>query len=121
MRIPVLFGGVAPGDAASAPNAYLVEDGAAMPPDVYAMRFALPAGKFAAGSAAGAGHLPGCTCCTPRGPAADALTRMFRARSTGSAPFFRQVIVLASPAGEATVRHALEQDIVTKARYVPAN
>ena len=111
MRIPVLFGGAVPADAAAGDkDAWLVEDGAAMPEAGYAVRFALSEQKF--------GHRIGCACCTLRGPAADALTRMFRARATGAAPFFRRVFILASPAGEAAVREALENDVVTAARYV---
>jgi hypothetical protein len=88
-------------------DAALVEDGQDMPACGYAVRFAL-------GSA---GHLPGCACCTLRGPAADALTRMFRERATGLAPYFRRVVVLASPEGEAAVREAMENDVVTSARF----
>ncbi len=107
MRIPILFGGqVEPGDA------WLVEDDAEMPAQGYAVRFTLPAQRFGA-----AGHAPGCSCCTLRGPAADALTRMFRDRATGTSPFFKQVRVLASPAGQAAVREALVNDVVTAARF----
>ncbi len=103
MRIPILFG-IRP-----EPDDYvLLEDGQNMPPHGYAMRFSLRATL---------GHPLNCTCCTPRGPAADALGRMFRARATGAAPFFRRVVVLASPAGEAAVRAALNEDVVTAARY----
>ncbi len=105
MRIPVLFGGDPGPD-----EAWLVEDGADMPAG-YAVRFTAAA-KF--------GHVAGCSCCTLRGPAADALTRMFRARATGMAPFFKKIRVLASPAGQAAVRAALEEDVVTSARYVRA-
>jgi hypothetical protein len=109
MRIPVLFGGnTEAGDA----DAWLVEDIAAPPPSGYAHRFTLPANGF--------GHAMGCTCCAPRGPAADALARMFRARATGTAPFFKRVLVLASPAGEAAIREALTKDVMTAARYVTA-
>lgn len=111
MRIPVLFGAASAADAPGE-DAVLVEDGAIMPREGYAVRFALPAQKF--------GHSFGCTCCTLRGPAADALTRMFRERATGTAPFFKRMRVLASPAGEAAVREALEHDAVTTARYVLA-
>jgi hypothetical protein len=104
MRIPISLGGKpAPGDA------YLVEDGADMPETGYAVRFAIGAGK--------PGHISGCACCTLRGPAADALTALFRARATGAAPFFTRVLVLASPEGEAAVRAALDQDVVTQARF----
>jgi hypothetical protein len=93
MRIPVVIGG-APGEGDAAG---------------YAVRFALGVGK--------PGHVAGCVCCTLRGPAADALTTMFRARATGVAPFFRRVVVLASAAGEDAVGQALEGDVVTRARY----
>ncbi len=106
MRIPVVLGG---GGPVREGDAWLVEDGADMPAEGYAVRFALPSVKF--------GHIAGCACCTLRGPAADALTRMFRARATGAAPFFNRVVVLASPAGEAAVREALSDDVVTAARY----
>ena len=106
MRIPVLFGAGAAGSG----DAWLVEDGAAMPPQGYGVRFALPAPKF--------GHIAGCSCCSLRGPAADALTRMFRARATGAAPFFKRVRVLTSAAGEEAVREAIASDVVTAARYM---
>jgi len=116
MRILVAMGGkggpAAGGPAAGGPaagDAFLVEDGHDMPATGYAVRFALGPGK--------PGHFAGCACCTLRGPAADALTRMFRARATGVAPFFSRVAVLASPEGEAAVREALEADVVTKARF----
>jgi hypothetical protein len=102
MRIELVFGGEpGPEDAA------LVEDGHAMPETGYAVRFALAA----------FGHAPGCACCTLRGPAADALGRMFRARATGAAPFFRRVMVCASEAGVAAVREAVATDVVTMARF----
>jgi len=104
MRIPVAMDGQ-PEEG----DAILVEDGFDMPVSGYAVRFALGTGK--------PGHLSGCACCTLRGPAADALTTMFRARATGAAPFFSRVRVLASPAGKAALREALEADVVTKARF----
>jgi hypothetical protein len=107
MRIPVLFG--AP--EAEVDDAYLTEGNAEPVPSGYAESFTLPAAQF--------GHVIGCTCCTPRGPAADALSRLFRARATGSAPFFKRVIVRASPAGEAAIRAAIAGDILTAARYRP--
>jgi hypothetical protein len=102
MRIPIIPGG-SPGPE----DAVLVEDGHEMPAQGFALRFA----------AALPGHIVGCACCTLRGPAADALGRLYRARATGTAPFFRRVILLASEAGEAAVRTALDQDVVTRARY----
>jgi hypothetical protein len=103
MRIPVLFNQ----DAAAA--AYLLEGDATAPKGAYAVRFTLPAAGF--------GHAIGCACCTPRGPAANALAELFRARATGAAPFFSQVVVVASPAGIAAIRAAIEQDVLANARF----
>ena len=102
MRIQVLFGGL-PG----AEVAVLVEEGLDPPQQVYAVRFAL----------AKPGHFPGCFCCPPRGPIATALGQLFRDRATGKTPFFKRLVVLASPAGEAAVREAMAGDVVTQARY----
>jgi hypothetical protein len=105
MRIPVLFGD----HQAETDDAYLEESGSGPLISGYSERFTLPPVKL--------GHIIGCNCCTPRGPAADALSRMFRARATGAAPFFKRVIVYASPAGEAAIRDAIAGDVVTAARY----
>jgi hypothetical protein len=102
MQIPVLFGG-----SPAATDAILLEDGQDPPKEGYFVRFAL----------AKAGHFPGCFCCAPRGPAAAALGQLFRDRATGKAPYFNRLVVLASPAGEAAVREALAEDVVTRARY----
>jgi len=104
MRIPVLFGDIPaePGDA------YLAEGSERRLPG-YTERFTLPQPKF--------GHVAGCNCCTPRGPAAEALSRLFRARAIGAAPFFKRVVVSASPAGAAAIRDAIAGDVVTAARY----
>ncbi len=107
MRIPVLFGDIPPPDAG---DAWLLEADATAPPQAYAVRLTLPAQKF--------GHVGACHCCNPRGPAAEALAKLFRARATGVAPFFKRVRVVASSATEAALREALDQDVVTKARYV---
>jgi hypothetical protein len=104
MRIPIVMGGEAGAD-----DAVLVEDGCAMPVAGYAVRFALASGK--------PGHVAGCACCTLRGPAADALTAMFRARATGVAPLFKRLVVLASAEGEAAVKAALVEDVVSAARF----
>lgn len=104
MHIPIVMG-VEPGPT----DAVLVEDGWAMPPAGYAVRFALGVMK--------SGHFAGCACCNLRGPAADALTAMFRARATGAAPFFKRLVLLASPEGEAAVRAALAEDVVSSARF----
>jgi len=102
IRIPILF------DAEPGPDdAVLVEDGQDLPAAGYAVRFAV----------AKSGHVFNCACCTQRGPTADALSRMFRERATGAAPFFKRVIILASTEGEAAIRQALATDVVTAARY----
>jgi hypothetical protein len=63
-------------------------------------------------------HLPGCACCLPRGPAAVALGRLFLARARGEAPLFDTVVaVTRTPAGAAAVRAALDEDVVTRARF----
>jgi hypothetical protein len=103
MRIPILFGIPPQSD-----DAVLVEEGQAVPQAGYALRFSRPAMP---------GHPPGCACCTARSPAAEALGRLFRARATGAAPFFKRVVVLASPAGEMAVREALAGDVMSAARY----
>jgi hypothetical protein len=106
MRILIVFGGWAPGDAV------LAEGDALVPAGAFVMRFSLPAG--------GLGHVAGCACCAPRGPAAAALAAMFRARATGAAPFFGRVVVVATPAGEAAVRAAVAEDVVAAARFMVA-
>ena len=103
MRIPILFAIPTRSD-----DAVLVEEGQTMPLQGYALRFSAPATP---------GHPLGCTCCVVRSPVSDALGRLFRARATGTAPFFKRVVVLASPAGEAAVREALAGDVMAAARY----
>lgn len=102
MRIQVLFG-VFP----CPEDTVLIEEGLDLPQQGYAVRFALTK----------PGHFPGCFCCSPRGPIATVLGQLFRDRTTGKAPFFKRLVVLASPAGEAAIREAMAGDIVTRARY----
>jgi hypothetical protein len=103
-RIPIVMGGK-PG-----PNdALLVEDGQTMPATGYAVRFTLARAK--------PGHITGCTCCTPRSPAAGALTTLFQSRARATAPFFTRVTALASPAGQAAIRAAVATDVVASARF----
>jgi hypothetical protein len=103
MRIPLLFGITPQPD-----DAVLVEDGQTMPHKGYTQPFSPPATPS---------HPLGCSCCVVRGPVSDALGRLFRARATGTAPFFKRVVVSASPAGEAAVREALAGDVMAAARY----
>jgi len=103
-RILVRFGAAA--DAGMA--ALLVEDGAAVPPGRSVARFAVPT----------TAHVLGCACCVARSPAALALGRLFLARARGEAALFDAVVaVTRTPAGVAAVRAALEQDVVTRARF----
>jgi hypothetical protein len=100
-RIPVLFG-----QQPEAMDAVLAEEGVAVSAAGYVLRFA-----------PGAAHVLGCACCVARSPAAEALAALFRARAMGTAPYFSRVVVLASPAGEASLRAALEGDALARARY----
>jgi hypothetical protein len=103
MRIPIFFGIPPRSD-----DAVLVEEGQTAPSEGYAVRFSPPAGPS---------HKFNCTCCTFRGPASTALGQLFRARATGVAPFFKRVVVLASPQGETAVREALAGDVMAAARF----
>jgi len=64
-----------------------------------------------------AGHAAGCTCCTSRTPASEALGRLFVQRARGEVEFFRRVLVVSDEAGEGAVRAALEADPVVSARF----
>jgi hypothetical protein len=106
-RVPVRFDAT---DAARSDEALLVEGDVAVPAGHAVGRFTLAPGLF--------GHPLGCACCTPRGPVADALGRLFLARARGEVAFFRSVVaVVATPAGEAAVRAALAQDQVSAGRF----
>jgi hypothetical protein len=97
-RIPVFF---ASEPVETEGVAWLVEDAAGVPWD-----------------AREGGHVAGCACCVARSPVAEALGRLFRARAVGEAPFFTRLgVVPASPAGEASVRQALETDGLASACY----
>lgn len=97
-RIPVVFG-----------NRWEAQEGDAVLADVSDR----PPLHDAAG-----GHPPdpGCACCVARGPAAQALSRLFTQRALGEVAFFRRVLV-DDPAAEAAVRAALESDPVAAARF----
>jgi hypothetical protein len=60
----------------------------------------------------------GCACCTPRGPVAEALGRLFLARTRGDGAFFRSVVaVVTTSGGRTAVRAALAQDQVCAGRF----
>jgi hypothetical protein len=110
-RIPVLVGAdLMPGDAvgdAAAANVALVEVGAAPPPSIPHAIF-MPDQR----------HPSGCACCAGRASAALALDRLFLRRARGELPLFRRVLaVVASPAGEASLRAALSDDPIVSVRY----
>src|SRR4051812_17650202 len=102
-RVPVRFGPPGAGEAV------LVEGEAAAPPGRPSARFR-PAPALA-------GHVPGCACCVPRGPVAEALGRLFLARARGEVAWFSRVAVVATPAGVAAVRAALAGDQLAAARF----
>jgi hypothetical protein len=106
-RLLVRFGDVARGGARSA---WLIEDGAAADPPCTAAvgTFAIPA----------TAHVIGCACCLPRGPVSVALGRLLVARARGEVGLFNEVVAVThSQAGAAAVRAALEDDVVTRARF----
>ncbi len=103
MRIPIFFGIPPRSD-----DAVLVEAGQTPPQAGYVTPFGRPAVPT---------HPVGCTCCVARSPVAEILGRLFRARATGAAPFFKRLVVVASPAGETAVREALTCDVMSAARY----
>jgi hypothetical protein len=106
-RVPVRFG---PASSAGPAEALLVEGEATVPAGYPVARFRLGSGII--------GHPSGCACCTPRGPVADSLGRLFLARARGEVAFFRSVVaVTATPAGEAAVRAALTEDQVAAGRF----
>jgi hypothetical protein len=105
-RVPVRFGSA---DAAGQDEALLVEGDAAVPARHAVARFTPSPGRIS--------HPVGCACCTPRGPVAETLSRLFLARARGEVAFFRSVVVVATPAGEAVVRAALAEDQVSAGRF----
>ncbi len=106
IRIPVYFGALA--DAA--PNtALLVEGDAPAPAGIAVARF-VPRAMF--------GHAIGCVCCAPRGPVAEALSRLFLTEARGrGAPLRGVVAVTCSEAGRQAVRLALDADPLSRARF----
>lgn len=89
----------------------VITDGDATFPDAVALARFRPARGLAA-------HRIGCVCCIPRGPAAEALSRLFLARARGEVAFFRGVAVLAeTEAGAAAIRAVLSGDVTVAARF----
>jgi len=108
-RIPVTIGG---GHPPAPTTALLIEGDATAPGPQPVARFVLPEG----------GHPAGCACCTPRGPVAEALGRLFLARARGECPWFNEVVALVnSEAGRQAVRKALQDDPLISARFRAAS
>jgi hypothetical protein len=106
-RVPVRFGSA---DTAGPCDALLVEGEAPVPAGHAMAWFRVSTGL--------PGHCLGCPCCTPRGPVAEALGRLFLARARAEAPFFNAVVaVVATPAGNASVRAALAEDQLSAGRF----
>lgn len=105
-RIPVRFGTL----SEAAPGvALLIEGDAPAPAGAALIRFTMrPA----------LGHPAGCACCLPRGPVAEALSRLYLDQARGNAvPLTIVVAVTRTTAGERAVRAALTRDPVSVARF----
>lgn len=104
-RVPVCVGRP---DTIAAGDAVLIEGTAHGPAGHPVARFTLPV----------TGHISGCACCLPRGPVAEALSRLFQARARGEIAFFRAVLAIpATAAGEVAIRAALTEDVFVAARF----
>ena len=103
-RLPVRFGTA---DQAGPETALLIEGDAPAPAGAAVARFVLASG----------GHPAGCACCAPRGPAAEALARLFLGRARGGGLFRDVVALVRGPAGEAAVRAAVTEDRFAAARF----
>ncbi len=69
-------------------------------------------------SAPPAGHSAGCACCLPRGPVAEALSRLFLAQIRGEVAYFHRVLaVTETAAGMAAILGAVAEDPVVRARF----
>jgi hypothetical protein len=63
-------------------------------------------------------HPIGCACCLPRGPVAEAFSRLFLARARGEIPYFSRVLaVAATNKGHAAILAALSEDPVISGRF----
>ena len=96
-------------DAAGPRDALLIEGEADAPERATQARFTLPQGTA---------HPSGCGCCLPRGPVAEALSRLFLQRVRGEVAYFSEIVAVpGSPDGEAAIRAALQTDPVIAARF----
>ena len=102
-RVPIRLGQPQAGDIV------LVEDGIGAPPGATLGSFRLAQRT--------PWHQPGCACCVPRTPVAEALNRLFLARARGEVAWFSAVAVVASSAGIEVLRAAMTEDRVVAARF----
>ena len=106
-RIPLRFAGV---DQAGPAVAWLIQGDAPAPPHAPVARFVLPDRPPS--------HPVDCACCAPRGPVADALSRLFLARARNELAFFRQVMAVpADAAGREAIVAALRDDPLLAGRF----
>ena len=103
LRVPIIIGG-----HPAAGDALLVPVGDRVPEGFYGM--SIEFGGLA-------GHAAACACCTPRNAVPAALAAMFRARATGSAPFFKRIIIMAPQSLRSNIEQAVGADIFTASRY----
>ena len=102
-------------DAAGPRDALLIEGEADAPEGATHARFTLPDSSTLA---QGTAHPSGCACCLPRGPVAEALSRLFLQRVRGEVAYFSEIVAVpGSPDGEAAIRAALQTDPVIAARF----
>ena len=104
-RVPVRFGKL---ENTPAGVVLLVEGDAPVGAGRAVERFTVPVEAL---------HPIGCVCCAARSPAAQALARLFLARARGEVEMFREVVVVATPEGEAAVRATLEGDPLVSAWF----
>lgn len=105
-RIKLRISTAAEADPAAA---LLVEGEVSVPAGIAHARFVLPQA---------AGHAIGCACCLPRGPVAEALSRLFLQRVRGEIPYFAEIVAVPAGAqGVAAIRAALQNDPVVFARF----
>jgi len=104
-RVPVR---IAAPETATPQSALLIQGDRAALEGPATARFILP----------NSAHAIGCACCLPRGPVAEALSRLFQARARGDVGFFREVVAVPADAdGAAAVRAALADDPFVAARF----
>ena len=110
-RIPVSIlpdaASVAEALAQGKPAALLGATEAGLPANTAAATASFPAGA--------APHMPACTCCLGRSPAATVLATLFQSRARGTVAWFDRVLVMPEAADD--IRIALSEDSVASAWF----